>query len=468
MSRDGPTEMDLIMTDESVAFGFASALADWKADEPEVTARCRDLLIDGLATASAGAAERGPTLMADLAREEAARPVATVIGQGFATSPASAARINGMALHVLDFEPMWNPPNHAVSTTLPAILALAEKLEAEGAPPQGEALLRAFAKGIEAQGRLRVASQQLEPGLLLFHPPGVVGPLAAAVACATLLGLDREQTATAINIAASRASGLIANIGSMTKALHCGDAAMRGLEAALLARSGFTADRDAVGGPRGYGRAYFGDAFLPEGLVEKVRVPRVVSPGMAWKLFPSQYATHFVITAALDCAREIPDPAAIRRVTVTTPPMAYVDRPRPDSGLAGKFSFQYGCAAALLDRRVDIDSFTDRRRFAADMVAMLERIALRQDATISGRLDAMHVDVEIELADGRRVSKRCDAPEGSWSRPVGSPRIHEKARSLLDRTLGPQRSAGFWAEVAKPDRDLRIATVMEVLRAPAP
>src|SRR5258707_309858 len=85
----------------------------------------------------------------------------------------------------------------------------------------------------------------------------------ACRACATLLGLDRAELTMAMSIAASRASGLIANIGTMTKALHCGDAAMRGLEAALLAAGGFTADSDAIGSPRGYGRAYYGEAFDP-------------------------------------------------------------------------------------------------------------------------------------------------------------------------------------------------------------
>lgn len=36
----------------------------------------------------------------------------------------------------------------------------------------------AIARGVEAQGRLRLASGQFEPGKLTLHPPGIVGPLA--------------------------------------------------------------------------------------------------------------------------------------------------------------------------------------------------------------------------------------------------------------------------------------------------
>jgi 2-methylcitrate dehydratase PrpD len=452
------------MEAENVTKGFATALHAWPADEPAVRDLCRLLLIDGIAVAAAGAREAGPTIMAELARGDGGAAVATVIGHGFATSAAAAARVNGLSMHVLDYEPMWNPPNHALSPLLPALLAKAEQRERDGAPPQGERLLRALAKGVEAQGRLRVASRQIEPHALRFHPPGVVGPLAAAAGCSELLGLDVEQLAMALAIAGSCGAGIIGNIGSMTKALHCGNAAMRGLECADLAARGFTGDADALGGPRGYGRAYFGDEFDPAPLVAPVQIPRVVDPGMAWKLFPSQYATHFTISAALDCRKAIKDPGTIEGVTVTTPAMAYVDRPRPASGLAGKFSFQYGVAAALLDGKLDMDSFSDQRRFGADMEAMLSRIVLTFDKTISGRLDRMHVDVAVRLRDGSVIERRCLAPEGSWSRPVEPERIRQKARVLLDRCLSAPDAKEFWRCVDADPAEIKIAELMAAVR----
>src|SRR5262249_24939790 len=145
-----------------------------------------------LAVALAGARERGPGLMAAQVRSESPAGPSTVIGQRFTTSVASAARVNGMAMHVLDFEPMWNPPNHALSPLLPALLALAEKREQEGGGPHGRGVLRAIAKGVEAQGRLRLAPGQIEPAKLSLHPPGAVGPLATALACGDMLGLKGE------------------------------------------------------------------------------------------------------------------------------------------------------------------------------------------------------------------------------------------------------------------------------------
>ena len=418
---------------------FTDLLSAWPADDAALEARCRLLLLDGLAVAVAGAGEPGPTLLSQLVRRDGTAGPATVIGKGFSTSVVQAARINGMAMHVLDFEPMWNPPNHALSPLLPALLALAEMREQEGAGPQGRAVLRAVAKGVEAQGRLRLSSGQIEPAKLSMHPPGAAGPLAAALACGDLLGLSGARLAAAVGIAASRCGGLLANVGSMTKALHCGDAAANGVESAMLAAAGFTANSDALGSPRGWGPMLFGPTFDTEPLLHPLTTPRALDPGPAWKLFPSQFATHFAITAALE-AREAAGGGdltrRVRRVELRTPAMPYIDRPRPDSGLDGKFSWQYTAAIALLDGRVDPASFTDVRRFADDAVALLDRTVLVTDPAISGRFDRMYVEIAVELDDGTTVVRRCDAPLGSWTRPVPPERVRAKARALMAEAIG--------------------------------
>jgi aconitate decarboxylase len=448
----------------SLTRDFTDLLAAWPADDQVLVDRCRLLLLDGLAVALAGAGERGPRLMAAQARSDSPGGPSTLIGQGFTTSVANAARVNGMAMHVLDFEPMWNPPNHALSPLLPALLALAEKREREGGEPQGRTVLRAIAKGVEAQGRLRLASGQLEPAKLSLHPPGAVGALASALACGDMLGLDGERLAAAVGIASSRSSGLLANVGSMTKALHCGDAAANGVQAAMLAAEGFTADPDALGNPRGWGASLFGATFDREHFLAPIGRGRALSPGPAWKLFPSQFATHFGITAALAARDAMGGKVANRivRVTLRTPAMPYIDRPLPRSGLDGKFSWQYTAAVALLDGNVEPSSFEDARRFRDDVVALLRRIILINDPAISGRFDQMHVDIEVEMDDGAVIRQRCDAPLGSWGRPVPAERVMEKVRALNDGVLGPAKAAAIERTIATAD-NFPIRSLMEIL-----
>jgi aconitate decarboxylase len=279
-----------------------------------------------------------------------------------------------------------------------------------------------------------------------------------------MLGLGGERLAAAVGIACSRSGGLLANVGSMTKALHCGDAAANGLQAALLAAEGFTADADALGSPRGWGASLFGATFDPAHLLTPLDRGRALNPGPAWKLFPSQFATHFGITAALAAHDAMGDKAAnrIARVTLRTPAMPYIDRPHPLSGLDGKFSWQYTAAVALLDGKVEPASFEDSRRFADDATALLSRIVLINDSTISGRFDQMHVEIEVELDDGTLIRRRCDAPLGSWSRPVPTERVLEKIRPLFGGVLGPSKTAAIERAIVTSD-DFPVRPLMAML-----
>ena len=389
------------------------------------------IMLDGLAVAVAGSLEEGPRIAAAHVKSLGGTPVSSVLGAGFKTSPVSAASVNGVAMHVLDYEPMWSPPTHATSPTLPAILALAETERADG-----RALITAFVKGCEIQGRIRLASHQHSPAQLKYHPPGVVGVMGSAVAAGHLLGLDQHQLGHALGTAASRAGGIMANVGSMTKATHCGWAATAGLDAALLARRGFSANAEIFEAPNGYVEVFFGEGFDTAKLLDFGQPYRLVDPGFAIKLFPSQYATHFAISAGLELHRQLGDPAAIRAVRLTTPVMPYVDRPAPHNGLDGKFSFQYTLAAALLDGTVTINTFSDARRFGSDMQSLLPKISLVQSDAIPGRLEKMWVEVELHLHDGRTLHTRCNGPRGFWGLPPLEREEHlTKIRACLQTRL---------------------------------
>jgi aconitate decarboxylase len=402
---------------------------------PEAVAAARRLVLDGLAVALAGAVEEDAIpIMAAHYRRLGGEPQCTAIGCGFRTDPVRVAALNGAAMHVLDFEPMWSPATHALSTTLPVALALAE---ARGAA--GREVLTALVKGIEIQGWLREASGQFTPDVLQFHPPGLVGPMGAVAAAGHLLGLDAERLANAFGIAASRAGSVFGNVGTMTKSTHCGQAASLGLEAALLAEAGFTGDAETFESPQGYAATFHRGTFVPDELRKFGQQPwRVVQPGYAIKMFPSQFGTHFVITAGLALRAQIADPAAIRAVTLTAPQMAYVNRPSPDTGLSGKFSLQYTLASALLDGKVGIHTFTDARLHASDMQALLPKIAVRMDPAIPARFETMHVLLAVELADGRMLETRCDGPRGMWGQPPIADADHlVKVRDCLSVQLTP-------------------------------
>ncbi len=396
----------------------------------ECVARVKQAIQDGVAVALAGCGEEPVAIGVAHAKSLGGAPQASVWGAGFKASVVQAANINAMATHVLDFEPMWSPPTHAVSPTVPVAFALAELHGATG-----KQIITAVAKGLEIQGRMQFAGNQFVPEQLKFHPPGVAGVLGSAIVASELLGLNVNGMRHALGIASSRAGSLLANVGSMTKCTHCGNAAAAGLDAALLAQRGFTANPDVLEAHKGVIATFYADGFDEARLLAWGKPYRVVDPGLAIKLFPSQFGTHFSITAALDIHRQSGGAAQIRRVRIVSPVMKYIDRPQPETGLYGKFSLQYTAAAAMLDGKVGIDTFTDERRFRPDMVDLLTKVTLTQDPSIVGDFHHMHVAIEADLADGSRVSAICRAPKGSWGVPLAPTDHRDKLLDCFNRAL---------------------------------
>ena len=434
-------------------------------DMPEpLVAAARQAILDGIAVAIAGTTEDAVRIAAAHVKSQGGHPVATVWGFGFKTSPAAAAFVNGVATHVLDFEAMWTPPTHTTSPTLPVVFAIAEARQRGGRD-----IVTAFIKAAEVQGRLRLASGQYAPEEITFHPPGVVGVIGAAVAAGDMLGFDVMHMRYAIGLAASRAGSIIGNVGSMTKSNHSGVAASQGLDAALLVERGFNANPDILEAPKGFVEAFFGPTFDYDALMAYGHPWRLIDPGLTLKMFPTQFGTHWGINAALDARRGIADPAQIRAVRVRMPVMSYIDRPAPRNGLEGKFSIQYAVSAALLDGAVSISTYTDARRFSADMQDFLKKVTVEQVAEIPKELEKMHIELEVELANGEIVRTRCNGPKGLW----GTTRItHEehlvKVRDCLatrfDRAPA-ERCIAMLEQIERLDA-AQVAELMALLATP--
>jgi 2-methylcitrate dehydratase PrpD len=426
MTAENPT---LAVAERVCAATYASLDAD-------TVAMVKRLIADGVAVALAGSREEPPRILAEDIAAQGGAARATAWGFGFKTTPAQAAFVNAASMHVLDFEPMSNPPTHAVSPTVPVAFALAEARDAGG-----RELIAACAKGFEMQGRVLAAADP-KRGALPFHTPGVIGVMGSTVAAAHLMQLTPMQLTHALGAAASRCAGLSANTGSMVKCMHCGNVAAAGLEAAALAARGFTAHPDIFGAHRGYVDTFFSAHFDYDVLMQYGQPYRCVDPGMAIKFYPSKYPTHFAIAAALEARADVlaaGGVANIRGVRLITPEITDADRPRPRNGLEGKFSFQYMTAAALLDGAITSciggGTFSDERRFAADMIALLDRITLARDASIPKDTRRMHVAIEVTMNDGTVVSRVCRKPPGAWGVPIPEDLHRAKIRDCLGARL---------------------------------
>ena len=405
---------------------LAQFIADTEYDSlpPPVVAAAKIAILDGVANIAAGSVQDLATIIGQYVRDSGGTSNASVVGWGYRTNAPAAAFANGVFGHCLDYEIQGFPPTHGTSSCLPAALALAEQYNAPG-----KSVITAYVLGWEIQGRLRAASAPAT--VPAYHPPGLVGPLGGAAAAAKTLGLDVQQTLMALGIAASRTGGLTANTGTMVKSTHPGNAARMGAEAAILAGMGYTASDAVLESPNGYAAALFQGNFdwdvATGGLGDSYRL---VDPGFDIKRFPAQVYMQNVIEAALNLRQQHGLTAdAVEQVTIYRRGRGH-SGPVPQSGLDGKFSVEYCAAAAMLDGRVGIDSFTDARRFAPDMEEMLGRIRVDPEGPASGAAQAT-----AQLKDGSTVSAECYAFRGSAVNPMNREERMVKVRDCFRRAL---------------------------------
>src|SRR5690606_29485615 len=237
--------------------------------------------------------------------------------------------------------------------------------------------------------------------------------------------------------------GLQRNFGSMTKPLHSGLAARNGVLAAQLVAAGFTAAQDILDGPRGFVDIYADGGQHSDALDDLGRSWALLDPGPTLKKYPCCYATHRPIDAVLRLRAEHnlrpSDVAAIidRAPTFGLTPLIHHD---PKTGLEGKFSLEYVMAAALLDGKITLESFTDAAVNRPEVRALMALLDAKEDprcrpedptaADSSAGTGGFH-KVTIRTTDGREFTTQVHYPSGSPKHPLSWDDSRAKFRDCL-------------------------------------
>jgi 2-methylcitrate dehydratase PrpD len=357
--------------------------------------------------------------------------LASLIPSGARRSVDTAALVNGVAAHVLDYDDV-SLDGHPSAVLVPAILA-----QGEASGSSGAEMLVAYVAGFEVWAEL-LTRQPIPLHRKGWHPSAVLGPVAAAAACAKLRGLDAKGTATAMAIAASMSAGVVANFGSMTKSFQVGRAGQSGVIAARLAQAGFTASPDALEHPAGLLMALSvdGNAALDRPFVAAEKEWHIVGHGLSIKRYPICYATHRSIDAALDLvARHDLTPGKVERIHVSTgkTQMLMLRNARPQTGLEAKFSMQFAMAAALVARNVGLRELTDDFVRRPEVQAIFPRVSLEgTNATKEGSNFAPADAVEITTTDGETFkSGPVEFAKGSHERPLSREELWSKFTDCL-------------------------------------
>lgn len=391
----------------------------------------------------AGATEPATTIIA--ATVAGSEGPCTLASSDRRVAPLDAALVNGTAAHALDYDNGSNSlGGHVSATVVPALLAAAEAFGGSGRD-----LLVAHTVGFELGTRigLGVNFHHYEKG---WHPTSTLGTFAVVGACASLLRLDAAQTATALAIGASLASGIKANFGTMTKPMHVGHCARNGLFAVLLARGGFTASAAAFEHKQGFFEVYNGAGnYDAARILEHWAAPlQILQPGAGYKQYPCCAATHAALDATLAIVRGVGgriDPESVVTIETWTPArrLAHTDRPDPQGNLDAKFSVQYCVSRAVIDGRIGIDHFEGE----AWQDPVVRRLMTRVRSTVHrpGQFSADNhfgAEVRITLNDGRVLNDRVDIQLGRTAdNPIPPTQLRQKFLDCASRVLPAAQSA---------------------------
>lgn len=394
--------------------------------------RPKDNLLDSVGVALAGSRDDSARIAAGLAREEAPSGRSGVFGRGFRTSASMAALANGAAGHALDFDASFAIMGQPMSALGPAAFALAEPREASG-----RQLLEAYGAGFELAGKLAWCNPSLAGGG--WHSTGVLGTLGATAVCSRLLGLDVDQTAVALGIGTSMASGSVFNFGTMTKPLHAGLAARNGVLAAQLAAKGFSANSRMFEGPRGFFQVYAGEGKYDLQPLDELGMTFELERGMRFKPYPCGGLVHPAIDAALALRAEYgltPETINHIDVKVTAYTAGNIIYGIPETELQAKFSTPYLVARAIVDGDVTLDAFSDEAIHDPAVIALAERITQEVDPTLEENPSvARPCTVEIHLKDGRSLFRRADYATGGPEAPLTHSELAAKFQDCARRVL---------------------------------
>ena len=165
----------------------------------------------------------------------------------------SSAIIAGTAAHGEDFDDTFEGnPMHVGATMIPAMLSAAQKFNLDG-----DQILKGLAVGSELICRLALVAPTAMHKQS-FHPTAVCGTFGVAAGLSSVLDLSEKQMVSALGIAGSFTSGIIEYLaeGSWTKRVHPGWSANSGMNATLIAKSGFYGPRTVFEGKHGFFEAF--------------------------------------------------------------------------------------------------------------------------------------------------------------------------------------------------------------------
>lgn len=389
----------------SILFTIADQLAGRLTFSPLAIERTQDAVIDTLGCMIAGATDASVRSVLRAFADEQTSTACHWMVTGNHASASVAALVNGTAAHALDFDDNFHPARaHASAVLVPALLSASGFV----GKVSGMDFLRAYLTGLEAQASVGygVNPSHYNRG---WHGTSTVGAIGAAAGVARLMRANVEQTAQAMSLATSMASGPKGQFGTLAKPIHAGLAARNAVEAARLALAGASGRLDILEREQGFKDLFGGDEpsgwdgwRLGEDHVIETR-------GLVTKRHPCCASAHRAIDAVLDLKRDhrlLEDDIASIDIKVGISAFKNLAYVKPENEMQARFSMEYCVATAFRNGALSLPDFTEASVQDASKTSLMRKVLMRSYTADEERgHERLPHRVRVTLIDGSAIEK---------------------------------------------------------------
>jgi len=438
-----------------------------------VSAQAKRCLLDSIGVAIAGCDKKWSRAVLDEVRRQGGAEQATVWLHGDRLPDTSAALVNGMFAHSMDYNDD-HAGIQAGGLIPPTALAVGEAVGASG-----KEVIAAIVAGYDVAIRIADAINSQQLYIRGFQPTAVCGAFAAAAVAAKLMRLSAGQTADAFGIAASYAGGTIEFLqeGTDTKRYHVAKAAHGGILSARLAAAGMNGPRTVFEGNFGLFRVYSEQSDPARLLAELGKRYDILDTSFKKYPFCDGNAAPLEATLAiLDEQRvDIQDIKSLHyRIKTFLIPYCidfHGDRSRkfrPRNELDAQMSLPYCVAVGLLEKgRLDVEHFDPSRYDDPAIHAIADKIDVVADTELDKvplRPMSMPAIATMTLHDGRVFTKRVDYQKGDPRNPFTADELNEKFRSCVAERLGLERAEEIIGAVSSLERAQSLSDLAHLLK----
>ena len=425
----------------TIAEQLSSYGANLRYDDlpPEVVHQAKRMIIDTIGCALGGYDSEPARVALDIAGTVTSATPATILVSNRATSPDLAAFANGVMIRYLDFNDGYTSresghPSDAVAATLAAT---------EVSRGGGKRLITATVLAYEVFCRICDAVDLKPNGF--DHV--TVGCVASILGAARGLGLSEAHTTQAINLGVAANLALYqTRIGEVSEWKGCAfaNASRNAVFAVTLAGRGLSGPAPVFEGPGGYFTAVSRGPF---------RLEEFGGPGRPFKImecsikrYPLGQYSQTVAEAALQVRAQLPNPADIAEVNVSTLQTAVnimagdPQKWAPANRETADHSMPYTAAVALLYGEVDRRHFGPQFLSDPELLALVGKMNVGVSEEANRRApDAMLCDLEVVTGAGERYRSQVAYHKGHHKNPLSDSEVEAKFRSLAEGVIRQDR-----------------------------